>query len=182
MAYFENPAEGQLAVDLPDKEDVYLDYDRTHKVVINLRFMTNQHFGPELFGIKPLSRISLSNTLRVMSGRTYTWDETGLGLKYNKRTPTERNLRIRLEKKFRFGKQYVTFYGEAFNVLNEKVYQYSRTFNSFSSSGRRNIVRWEKQRDEILTYDEYPPYVTSYAPFLLSNQPRHYRFGFIFNF
>lgn len=177
VTFFEKPPQGQEAVELPDKEDIYLDYDRTHKAVLNVQFLTNSKFGPEIMGYLPLSGISWSNTLRFMTGRPYTWDESGQGLKFNQRTPDEYDLRIRLEKKIRFGKDYMTIYGEAFNVLNRQVYSYSRTFQN-----DRNIVRWEKDQENILIYDEYPPYVTSWKAYLLSNEPRHYRFGIIFNF
>jgi hypothetical protein len=66
---------------------------------------------------------------------------------------------------------------EGFNLLNQKKYHYSRTFND-----ERNTVIWENDRDNILTYSEFQPYVTSQEIYLLDNQPRYFRVGLIFNF
>ncbi len=177
VTYFEKPAEGQEPIELPDPEDIYLDYDRTHKMVFNLRFRTAKDFGPEVIGVNPLADLSFSTTMRVMSGRPYTWDETGRGLKFNKRTPWEKNLKLRVEKRIRIAKNIITVYGEAFNILNDKVFYYSRVFRN-----DRNVVKWEKDREHIEIYTEYPPYFTSQRIYIFNNQPRHYRFGLIVNF
>ena len=177
VTYFERPAEGQEPIELPDPEDVYLDYDRTHKAVFNLRIATNSTSGFRLGRFRPLANMSLSSTLRFMTGRPYTWDETGRGLRFNQRTPNEYDLRIRLEKAIALGPSSMRFYAEAFNVLNKQVFHYSRTFRS-----DRNTVIWEKDRENILIYSQYPPYVTSQALYILNNQPRHYRFGVVFEF
>lgn len=176
VIYFENPDPTYGKVKLPDPEDVYLDYDRTHKFLLNLVYSTSEKWGPALFGVYPFGEFSISSTYRFMTGRPYTWDETGQGLKYNKRTPTEHEWKMRLQKKFRFGNTRMTCYLEGFNLLNEKVYQYSRTFND-----QRETARWESGQN-VLIYDEYAPYTTSQAIYLLSNQPRHYRVGVIFQF
>jgi len=177
VSYFEQPAEGQQAVDLPDPEDIYLDYDRTHKAVFNVRFLTPKRFGFSMGSVMPLADISLSTTLRFMTGRPYTWDETGKGLQYNQRTPNEYDLRMRLEKKIRLGLNSVVAYCEAFNLLNYQAYHYSRTFQN-----DRNVVIWEKQRQTIKDYTEYAPYITSQELYIFNNQPRRYRLGLIFNF
>jgi len=177
VTYFENPPEGQEAIEIPDAEDVFLDYDRTHKAVFNLRYITDKQFGFTIGDFHPLADISISVTFRLFTGRPYTWDETGQGLRYNKRTPTERDLRVRLEKKIPFGRDAVVFYLEGFNLLNQEIYHYSRMFNS-----DENTVRWEKDRADVLTYKEYAPYATSQEVYLLNNQPRHFRLGMIFRF
>ncbi|MBN1302093.1 MAG: TonB-dependent receptor [Melioribacteraceae bacterium] len=177
VSYFENPAEGQEAVDLPDPEDVYLDYDRSHKAVANIRYLTSSDFGFSLGNFYPLADISLSLTYKVYSGRPYTYDISGQGLKFNRRTPTENDMRMRIEKRLEFGNTLVTIYGEGFNLLNEKVFNYSRTFDD-----ERTTQRWHDDRENILTYNEYYPYVTSQDIYLLSNQPRNFRFGVIVKF
>ncbi len=177
VSYFERPAEGQEAIELPEPEDVFLDYDRTHKAVFNLGFKTGKDWGFRLAGIKPFADLSVSSTLRLMSGRPYTWDETGRGLRYNQRTPTEKDLRFRLERRIRLSNTSITAYLEAFNVLNDEVYSYSRTFDD-----DRNVVKWERDRENIQTYTEYPPYFTSQKLYIISSEPRHFRLGMIFNF
>lgn len=177
------PTEEELA-DLKEQrfpEDVFLDYDRTHKMVLNLRYITSSNAGFEIAGYRPLANISISNTFRYYTGRPYTLppslDPFGQALKYNERTPIEKDWRIRFEKKFTFGQSNLTGYLEVFNVLNEQTWSYSRTFNH-----GRNTVRWYTDRDNILTDDEYTPYVTSQELYLLTNEPRHYRIGMIVNF
>ncbi|MBD3291147.1 TonB-dependent receptor [candidate division KSB1 bacterium] len=162
-------------------EDVYLDYDRTHKAVFNLRLITPPNTGFEVFGVKPLADFSVSLTYRYLTGRPYTLppslDEFGQALKFNKRTPVERDARLRIEKRMKLGFTGATAYMEVYNLLNEKFWHYSRTFNH-----DRNTVRWHTDRDNILTDNEYAPYVSSQEVYLLRNEPRHYRFGLIFNF
>lgn len=177
LTYFESPAEGQASVDMPDPEDVYMDYDRTHKAIFNLRYSTPSNFGFKLLGAYPLGGISLSTTFRYMTGRPYTYDETGQGLKFNKRTPIERDLKMRLEKRFNISNSTLTVYLEGFNLLNQFVYSYSRTFNN-----DRNTPKWELDRENILVYDEYAPFVTSQEVYLIGNQPRHFRIGAIYKF
>lgn len=170
VTFFENPPVGQEAIELPDPEDVYMDYDRTHKLVANIRYLT-----PTELAI--IGDMSFSLTYRFLSGRPYTWDETGKGLKYNKRTPDENDLRMRIEKRFSFASTKFTIYLEGFNLLNEPVYNYSRTFNN-----DRNTPKWENDRENILVYDEYYPYVTDQSIYLLTNLPRHIRIGAVIRF
>ncbi|GAB4335619.1 MAG: hypothetical protein Kow0037_15770 [Calditrichia bacterium] len=161
----------------PEPADVYLDYDRTHKAVFNLRYSTGKKFGFALFNMRPLSNINFSTTLRVMSGRPYTFDETGRGLQYTQRTPWEREMKLRLEKRVNMGANNLVLYAEVFNLLDEKFYHYSRTFDN-----PYNTAKWHNDRDNILTYTLYEPYTTRQDIYLLRNEPRHYRFGLIFKF
>ncbi|PKL88166.1 MAG: hypothetical protein CVV23_11585 [Ignavibacteriae bacterium HGW-Ignavibacteriae-2] len=177
VTFFEKPAEGQESIEIPDPEDVYLDYDRSHKAVANVRYLTSNKFGFAIGEMFPLSNISISLTYKIYSGRPYTYDISGQGLKYNKRTPIEQDMRLRVEKRIKIDNADLTLYGEAFNLLNAKVFHYSRTFND-----QRTTPRWETDREEILTYKEYYPFVTSQELYLLSNEPRHFRFGVIVKF
>ena len=177
VTYFETPAPGQDAVDLPDPEDVYLDYDRTHKAIFNIRYRSASKDGFNIGNIYPLGNISVSLTWKFSTGRPYTWDVSGQGLKYNKRSPDESDLRMRVEKTFKMNATNVTIYGEGFNLLDRMVYNYSRTFND-----ERNTPKFENDRANVLTYDEFSPFVTSQEVNLISNQPRYFRFGVIVNF
>ena len=177
VSYFEKPAEGTPAVELPEPEDVYLDYDRTHKAVFNLRYRTPSDFLFDVMGIHPLGGVSLSLTFKYYTGRPYTYDQTGQGLKFNKRSPIEREMRARLEKRVKLSGGQLTIYAEGFNLLNQFVYQYSRTFNH-----DRNTAKWELDPDNILVYDQYPPFYTSQELYLQHNLPRHFRIGVIYKF
>jgi len=175
VTYFESydPIVGYA--DITDPQDVYLDYDRTHKVVVNLRYRSPGKFGPRILGSYPLGRISISGTMRYMTGRPFT--DPSQGILYGERTPDERDIRMRFEKSMRLKNRLVTFYAEVFNLLNEPVWNYSRTFNN-----DYNTPRWFVDRDDILTYELYEPYITSQDIYLLSNEPRHWRLGLIFKF
>jgi len=164
-------------VDGPDPEDVFLDYDRTHKAVINLRFHTSPTAGPSIGKFRPLADFRFSTTFRYLTGRPYTFDESGLGLKYNQRTPIERELKFRIEKGISIAKSVMTLYFEGFNLLNEEYYQYSRTFDN-----PYNTAKWHNDKDNVLVYDLYAPYITRQDIYLLRNDPRHYRLGIIFRF
>jgi outer membrane receptor protein involved in Fe transport len=177
VSFFENPAEGQDPVELPDPEDVFLNYDRSHKLVVNLRYITPDNLWFAIGDFYPFGDFSISFTWKYYSGRPYTWDDTGQGLKFNKRTPNENDLRMRLEKRFPVGQTNMTLYLEGFNLLNERVFHYSRTFDD-----ERNTPKWENDRENILVYDEYYPYVTNQSIHLQTNLPRHFRLGLLIRF
>ncbi|TFG99254.1 MAG: TonB-dependent receptor, partial [Calditrichales bacterium] len=153
----EDPAidKGQYSERYTSQGDVYLDYDRRHKAVFNIRYLTPPDAYPQFWGMRPLSDISISFTFRYATGRPYTWDASGQGLKYNKRTPTEEEGRMRIEKKIKWAASTMTAYAEVYNLFNKHTWNYSRTFNN-----DRNLVRWETDRENILTDNEYAPYVT----------------------
>lgn len=177
VVYFENPPEGQAPVEIPDPEDIYLDYDRTHKLVFNVRYKTPKDFAFNIGGIYPLGSINLSTTYKFYTGRPFTYDETGQGLKFNQRSPEEHDLRIRIEKGIPFAGHEFTLYVEGYNLLNERKWYYSRTFND-----ERNTPLWMKDRGNILTYTEFVPYVTNQGVYLLDNVPRYFRIGLIYKF
>lgn len=200
ISYFEVPDPEYGLVDMPDAEDVYLDYDRTHKMVFNIRYKTDSKAGFGMGSFYPLGGISLSATLRYSTGRPYTWDDTGQGLKYNKRTPDERELKFRAEKKIKFSNSVLTFYAEGFNLLNEAIYNYSRNFDHdrntqlyeyfandynddlqawLDAGVSKDEISWPYEPYEYETYNEYLPYVTNQSVYIYSNQPRHFRFGII---
>ena len=173
-------SEIQINNKLPDPEDVYLDYDRSHKAIANLSYRTSSKEGFSIGGIYPLERMSFSITIRESSGRPYTYDASGQGLKYNMRTPTETELRARIEKTVRIGNTNVMFYAEGFNLLNEIIYNYSRVFGETGSS--LNLSKWETDRANIRLYDEFKPYTSDQSINVISNQPRYFRFGIVFKF
>ncbi len=160
---------------LPDPADVYLDYDRTHKAVFNLRYKSPKNFGPKVLGVYPLAGFSLSGTYKYYTGRAYTDPESSL--LYSARTPDEREVRMRIEKDLRIGGNKTTIYVEGYNLRNDYTWSYSRVFDN-----AYNTPRWKTDPDGILTYDLYAPYISSQDIYLLSNQPRHWRFGFIVKF
>lgn len=198
VTYFENPPEGQNAVELPAAADVYMDYDRTHKLVSNIRYKLNDDEGGEVFGLYPLENSSISVTFRLFSGRPYTYDNTGQRLRFNKRTPTEYDLRARIQKRLRIGSTNLTVYLEGMNLLNMKIFNYSAVFsgNNINSStrsasdlSRNNTDHYEKEPGTIDIFRPGPfsvqndnPYISSQAMYVYQNQPVSFRLGLIFGF
>lgn len=176
VTFFEEPDPTYGYVELPDPEDVFLDYDRTHKLVFNLRYVTPTDLGFFMLGGYPLGGISMSATYKYYSGRPFT--DPSQGMLFGERTPFEQDLRLKIEKRVRINKDIdMRIYLEGYNILNEIKWQYSRTFDN-----DYNTTRWFTDRDEILTYKEYPPYYTSQEIYMIDNEPRHWRFGIKFNF
>lgn len=178
VTFFETPDPKYGYSELPDPEDIFLDFDRTHKIVIQLKYQTPSSGWFSIFGFRPLAKLSLSGTYRIMSGRPYTWDETGKGLRLNQRTPWEKNLRMRLQKRLDIKNTNLLVYVEGYNLLNEIVWDYYHTF----TTGHEAYTRWHTDRKQVLTYKEYAPYVTSQELYLLDNAPRHFRIGCVIEY
>jgi outer membrane receptor protein involved in Fe transport len=176
VVYFENPPEGQASVELPDPEDIFLNYDRTHRLITNIRLFTPLRYGPKSI----LGDMILSITYVLQSGRPYTWDDKGLGLRMNKRTPTEHHLKCRIQKSFRLGDQSrLKIYGEGFNLLNDKVYDYDYVFDPDGLS----LIRYHEDREKLFYYNDNNEEVwTQYKWVIFGNQPRNFRFGLIMEF
>jgi outer membrane receptor protein involved in Fe transport len=177
--YFEDETRESI---LPSPDDIYLNYNRLHKLVCNLSIRTPEKTRYSLFGVDVLNRISISSTYRLSSGRPFTWDLTGQGLQMNMRTPTEHDLSIRIEKKIPVRGAMLTFYAEGFNVLNRAVFSYSRVFEDPQNAQNIFKERYMTDRDNLLTQNDFYPYVTSLDGYLYGNQPRHFRFGLAVNF
>lgn len=165
---------------LPDPEDIYLDYDRTHKVLVNVTLDVSDEGLLGIEGFKPFADVILSATYRYQSGRPFTWDDTGEGLRFNQRTPDEHDLKLRVQKLITINNTDFKFFLEAYNLLNHKTYNYSRTFNEDPENPYRQ--RWIENKDNIDTDVEFAPYTTNIAAYLVTNQPRHFRFGVEVNF
>lgn len=177
--YFENDAQEDL---LPAPDDVYLDFNRLHKVVANISLHVPNEGGFAIGEVYPLSNVTINATYKFSSGRPFTWDLSGQGLQMNMRTPDEKDLNIRVEKKMSVGGTGFTLYVEAFNVLNHKVFHYSRVFEDAVNSQNLFKERYMTDRENLLTQTDFSPYTTSLDGYLYSNQPRHYRFGISMKF
>ncbi len=159
-------------VEYPDPKDIYLNYDRTHKLVTHLTFTTPNKFGFSISGFRPLENLLFSVTYRYMSGRPYTYDEKGEGLKMNQRTPDEHDMKIRIQKGIRIGKYNVQIYLDGFNILNERVYSYGWVFNN-----KQHVQRYHQDPENFLYETEYAPYLRRWDYHFIQNKPRHFRLG-----
>jgi hypothetical protein len=158
---------------LPAAEDIPLDYDRTHKFVGNILLK-----APDDYGV--LSKSSFSVTYKFLSGRPFSWDATGQGLRFNQRTPNENDLQMRIDKGFSVGNVDFLIYLEGYNLLNEEVYDYENTFSEDPENPYRQ--RYVEDPENIFVETEYAPYVTSTEAYLIGNQPRHFRLGLTLKF
>ena len=175
--YYENDPERTI---VPAPEDIPLDYDRTHKLVGNLRILAPDDFGFAVGDFYPLARISVSATYKFATGRPFTWDATGQGLRYNQRTPDENDLQLRIDKSFSINNVSFNIYLEGYNILNQQVFDYDNTFSESADNPYRQ--RYIENREEIFTETEFAPYVTDIESYLIGNQPRHFRLGLTVKF
>jgi len=172
--YFESDTRENI---LPAPDDVYLDYNRLHKMVFNLSMHTSSETGFAIGSFNPLGNITINGTYKFSSGRPFTWDISGQGLQMNRRTPEEHSLNIRIEKSLALSTTPVRVYLEIFNVLNQKVFYYSRVFQDPQNEQNIFKERYMTDRKNLLTQTDFSPYVTSLDGYLYTNQPRHFRFG-----
>jgi outer membrane receptor protein involved in Fe transport len=177
VKYYEGEPERS---ELKSPEDIYLDYNRLHKLVTSVIFVTPYDYGPELIGFKLFSDFSTTVTYEYLSGRPFTWDETGQGLRFNQRSPVENDLSMRIEKRFRIGLTTLSIYLEGFNILNDEVFSYGRTFSDDPNNPYRQ--RYMDQSQDVLVETEFSPYTSRLNNYLYTNQPRHWRFGIIYKF
>ncbi|MDE3058753.1 MAG: TonB-dependent receptor [Bacteroidota bacterium] len=127
--------------------DILLDFDRTHHLIINLAYHTDDEGGPELFGGYPLSDLTLSVLSTARSGRPYT-DPYNPKFINGARTPAEYNTDARLTKRFAdfFGVA-ATLYLEAFNLFDQKILNYGYLFATPNAGSTNNITK---------NYENYP--------------------------
>jgi outer membrane receptor protein involved in Fe transport len=181
IVLYEKPLPDGTVIDLPDPRDIFLDYDRTHRVIANLRLNTPSGFGPNLFAIKPLEGFSVSTTLTYQTGMPYTYDELLLGLVNNKRQPSFTDLRLRVQKMFNLGRFRYILYLEGFNILNKKEWD-DDVFETDSDLLRRWV---NGHREELLYFDGAyeegdgfdQQYLYTRPDLIYRNQPRYFRLG-----
>ncbi len=175
-------------VELPTPKDITLDFDRTHNLVANITMNFGGEAGLWSFESTVLDDLTLAVTSTIRSGRPYTFDEEGLGVINNKRTPTEYNTNLKLSKKFRhvLGVD-LSLYAEVFNLFEQKIYSYNRVFlTSTSATGssyiNRNVRKYETARETLQYFDDFTPFLVDQTFSLYSNEPRSIYFGLIVNF
>ncbi len=186
-AYQEEPNTGEVIQNLQDVpiEDILLDFDRTHNLVINIGYLTGDEWGPELFGAHLLSDISISGTSYIRSGQPYTYS---IGVKQinNMRTPTEYTTNLKLAKKIRnfFGAD-MTVYAEVFNLFNDRILNYSYIFDQSNSNSSFNITRYQLSPIDApngiryLNASNAAPFLVDQSFLIYENSPRSFNFGIL---
>jgi len=181
VTYYETPLSDGTMIDLPDPRDILMDYDRTHRLIINTRFNTSAKSGPIIFNCRPFSSISFSVTYKFQSGRPYTDDDQLLGLVLNKRMPSFSDLRLKIQKTLTIGDVTFSTYLEGYNILNVK--EWSRQI----FTDEETLRRWKNgDRESLIWYDpvfEEDPnetraiYQYSDAYSVYNNEPRYFSIG-----
>jgi outer membrane receptor protein involved in Fe transport len=125
------------------KKDILMDFDRTHKVLLNLAYVTDENWGVKIGKIYPLGDISISTLSYLQSGRPYSYN-AGLGQTEanNKRTPLEQNTNLKISKRIRnfFGVD-ASVYLEVFNLFDNKILNYNYVFLSDAFGQPNNNVK-----------------------------------------
>lgn len=186
-AYQEEPNTGEVIQNLQNVpiEDILLDFDRTHNLIINIAYLTGEEWGPSVFGSRIFSDISASAISYVRSGRPYTYS-VGVKQINNMRTPMEYNTNMKIAKKIRnfFGTE-LTVYFEVFNLFNDRILNYSYIFDQSNSNSSFNITRYQlspiDSPDGIryLNASNAEPFLVDQSFLIYDNTPRSFNFGIV---
>jgi outer membrane receptor protein involved in Fe transport len=175
----EQPKEGEQAVELPpntSNADVLLDFDRTHNLIVQVSAKAPDDFGPEILGFYPLEGFTVSVKSSVSSGRPFTYDTEGLGLRYNRRSPAEYRTDLSLNRYIKLFRYNTTFYVEVSNLFNQKIYNYNAVFNN-----TQNARRYVENPDQLHYYDLDPPFLADQTFIIYGNAPRSIKVGLVIN-
>jgi outer membrane receptor protein involved in Fe transport len=175
-------------------KDILLDFDRTHNVIINLSYLTNEDWGIRIGSFYPFADLSVSAISSIRSGRPYSYyNAIGVVDVNNERTPMEYNTNLRISRRIRdfFGAEALV-YLEVFNLFNNKVLNYQYLFQSDVSgqlnpnaATATNAIRTGDYHDLIYQNDKHPSntFLGVDKSFLVySNQPRSFNLGIAVDF
>jgi outer membrane receptor protein involved in Fe transport len=172
---------------LPSQE-VLLDYDRTHNLVVDVSYITDEDFGFTIGKVHPLGDISIALSTSAMSGRPYTYKPYSTSGEWmNMRSPAEYNTDIKISKRIKeFYGTTLTAYAEVFNVFNNKIYNYNYLFQASLAADNNSIIQrylasnWSDP-DGLLYYSQSSAYIKGLGVdqsfIIYSNQPRSAWFG-----
>jgi Outer membrane receptor proteins, mostly Fe transport len=174
-------------------KDILLDFDRTHNILINLGYVSDENFGPKIAGAYLLGDVSISSNSFLRSGRPYTYTAgTGESGVNNMRTPWEYNTNIKISKRLRnFLGVEASVYLEVFNLFDNKILNYDYIFLSNDASGPNRNARLYNERPleasnglryNNVTSDGQTQVTLDQAFLIYSNQPRSLNLGIAVDF
>jgi hypothetical protein len=172
---------------LPTQE-VLLDYDRTHNLVVDVSYVTDEKFGFVIGKAYPLGDISLAFNTSATSGRPYTYKPLSTSGEWmNMRSPTEYNTDFKISKRLKdFYGTTLTAYAEVFNVFNNKIYNYNYLFQASLAADNNSVIsRYlannKTDPDGLLYFSQNSAYIKGLGVdqsfIIYSNQPRSVWFG-----
>ncbi len=168
--------------------DILLDFDRTHNLILNLAYTSEDEWGPMTFGFHPFENLTLSTTSFFRSGRPYT-SPSNTKLINGARAPGEYNTNARLTKRIlNFFGSSASFYVEVFNLFDQKILNYDYVFPTWTPTSQNlqtqyyemypidNVnhgIRyyWDVGRQGSFTADQ--------SFLIYSNMPRSFNFGIV---
>ncbi len=134
---------GVISTDVVTKvpiKDVLLNFDRTHNLIVNLAYTTEDEFGPQILGGYPLGNFIVSASAFARSGRPYTSPDNATDVNAL-RTPAEYNTNLKVTKLLpNFLGTAATIYAEVFNVFNDKILNYNYIFNTANKVDQNPIT------------------------------------------
>ena len=166
-----------LGSELPDPQDILLDFDRTHNLVLQLKLDTPEEWGFKIGDFYPVENLIVSVKSSLRSGRPFSADTLGTRLLNDKRTPTEYNTDLRISKELpRFLGVRASVYLEVFNLFQDRMYSYNSVFRN-----DRNKKKYINNPYDLKYWDEFAPFLYDQTFQIYSNSPRSYYFGVIIN-
>ncbi len=174
-----------IVTNIPIK-DVLLNFDRTHNLIVNIAYVTQDQWGPKLGGVYLFGNMTFSSNSFARSGRPYT-PPSNAALVNTLRSPSEYNTNIKISKTINnfFGVK-ATVFMEIFNLFDNKIYSYSYLFNTANKADinaaalRYETYPLDDPNNGALYYDDQNqngPYALDHSFMLYDNQPRAYYFG-----
>lgn len=168
--------------------DIILNFDRTHNLIINLAYITNQEWGPQILGVYPFSDFSISASSFIRSGRPYTSPKNPKNLN-TARTPAEYNTNTKLTRRIRnfFGTD-ATIYFEVFNIFNNKILNYDYLFSTPDASKPNKLIEnyesyaIDDPNNGILYWPNTSPaqnWAANQSFLIYDNLPRSFNLGII---
>ena len=165
-----------------------MDYDRTHNLVVNIGYTTNENFGFTIGNIYPLGDVSLALSTSAVSGRPYTYKPlSASGEWMNMRSPAEYNTDVKISKRLKnFYGTTLTVYAEIFNLFDNRILNYNYLFQASLSADNNSVIQryladnWTDQ-DGLRYYSQANSYIKGLGVdqsfIIYSNQPRSFWFG-----
>ncbi len=186
--------QGAVSADAVSKipvKDVLLNFDRTHNLIVNIAYSTQEQYGPRMLGAYPLENMIFSSISFARSGRPYTSADNATDVN-GLRSPAEYNTNIKITKYFRdfFGIG-ATFYVEIFNLFDNKILNYNYLFNTANKTDQNPASAWYSHyafnnlSNGILYWDSQNiggAYPEDHSFMLYDNAPRSYNFGIAIDF
>lgn len=176
---------------LPNPKDILMDFDRTHNLVVTAVLAFDENEGPSLFGIYPLEDMRFASSSFARSGRPYTYDDQGLGLLFNQRSPSEYSTKIKITKDIRkFIGSRMSLYVEVNNLFDQRILSYQAVFgntrdnSSGNSTENKNIEKYFADKGSIRYTEDinHLGFLVDQSFMIYENSPRSISVGMVINF